>query len=119
MSSAKQYNLKPYDIINQSVSADVTSLVTNIYNKDNIGIQIVWTGTLVGDFLVQVSANYDDNTLAGTWTAITLDPEVSAAGSANDAYIDINQISAPYMRVFFDRTSGSGTIRATITGKGI
>lgn len=119
-SSAKQYNLPPYAIIpTQAVSGDVTSAVTNIFMKDNVGIQVVWTGTLAGTFDAQISADYNPVTLIGTWTSITLSPVPTASGSASNAYIDITQISAPYIRVFFDYSSGSGNLTGTIVAKGV
>ncbi len=120
MSSAKQYNLPAYKIIpTQSDSGVVTSAVTNIFFKDNIGIQLVWTGTLAGTFSAQISADYNENTASGTWTTITLNPVPTAAGSPDNAYIDITQISAPFIRVVFNYTSGSGNLTGTIVGKGV
>lgn len=120
MSSAKQYNLPPSVVVpTQAVSGNVTSLVTNIFNKDNIGYQLVWTGTLAGTFAVQVSADYSPVTTIGTWTSITLNPVPTAAGSPDNAYIDITQISAPYIRVVFTYSSGSGNLTGTIVAKGV
>lgn len=120
MSSAKQYNLYPFTIIpTQAVSGSVTSAVTNIFFKDNIGIQLVWTGTLAGTFAVQISADYSADTKTGNWTSITLNPVPTAAGSADNAYVDITQISAPFIRVVFTYSSGSGNLTGTIVGKGI
>lgn len=120
MSSAKQYNLLPFRIIpTQAVSGNVTSSVTNVFFKDNIGIQLVWTGTLAGTFAVQISADYVPDTGVGTWTSITLSPVPTAAGSPDNAYIDITQISAPFIRVVFTHSGGSGNLTGTIVGKGV
>lgn len=102
--------------------ATVTSAVTNIQFHDNIGIELVWTGTPTGSFAVQVSANYDQdqngNVLnSGNWVSVTLSPTVSAAGSADSAYIDLNQLSAPWIRVVYTKSGGTGTLNGWITGK--
>lgn len=102
--------------------ATITSSVTNIQFLDNIGIQLTFTGAPVGTFEVQVSADYaqDDNgnvTNAGNWTSITLSPSPAAAGSGSTIYIDMNQLSAPWIRVKYTKTSGTGTLNGYITGK--
>lgn len=120
MSSAKQYNLPPFEFIpTQNIDDDFVSQVTNIYMKDNIGIQLVWDGDLEGTFAAQISADYDHVTRAGNWTSITLSPVPAAFGSPDNAYIDITQISAPYIRVAFTHTNGSGNLTGTITAKGV
>ncbi len=119
MSSSQQYNLPPFEFITtQAVSANYTSPVTNIYNKKMVGIQLVWDGTLAGTFQVQISADYDHVTKVGTWTVLTLNPVPVAAGTPDNAYIDITAISAPYIRVALVYSSGSGNLTGTITGKG-
>ncbi len=107
-----------------SMGASVTSTVTNIQFLDNIGIQLSFTGTPVGTFDVQISADHaqDANgnvTVAGNWISLTLDPVPTASGSADSIYIDINQTSAPWLRVVYTRTSGSGTLNGYITAKGV
>lgn len=99
------------------MSGNLTSSVTSIQWMDNIGVQLVWTGSPVGNFFVDVSADYDANTNnPGNWTPIALSPApTTAAGSP--IYIDMNQLSAPFIRVRYVSTSGSGTLTATITGK--
>lgn len=121
MSSAKQYNLPPSVVIPKQLvtAANVTSLVTNIFFKDNVGYQVVWDGTLGGTFDVQISADYNADTRVGTWTSITLSPVPTAAGSPSNAYVDITQISAPFIRIVFNYSSGSGNLTGTIVAKGV
>jgi len=101
--------------------SSITSSVTNIQRLDNIGIQFNWSGAPVGDFAVQISADYAQDTEgnvtnAGNWTPITLSPS-PATSSGSPIYIDMFQLSAPWLRVVYTRTSGSGTLQATIVGK--
>jgi hypothetical protein len=120
------YNLLfPVKIVDAgSMGANITSAITEIRNQDNVGIQLNWTGTPVGTFSVQVSIDHaqDANgnvTVPGSWTSLALNPAITAAGGPDTAYIDLNQMSASYIRVVYARTSGSGTLNAFITAKGV
>lgn len=120
------YNLLlPVHVItNGSMAGNITSAVVEIKNQDNIGIQMIWTGAPVGTFAVQVSMTFQEDSFGnvtnpGTWTSIPLTPAITAAGSGDNAYIDLNQLSAPYVRVVYTRTSGTGTLNAFIDGKGV
>ena len=105
-------------------SATLTSSVVEIRNQDNVGIQLSWTGTPVGTFAVQISINHAQDasgnvTVAGDWVTLTLSPSIAAAGTPDSAIIDLNQMSASYIRVVYTRTSGTGTLNAYITAKGV
>lgn len=106
------------------MSGNITSEVVEIKNQDNVGIQLHWTGTPTGTFSVEISANHlqDMNGRVmneGNWVALTLDPAISASGSADDAYIDLNQMSAMYIRVVYTAGSGTGSLDAYIVAKGV
>lgn len=119
-SSAKQYNLKPYQVISQTgVSGDVTSAVTNIFFKDNVIYQYVWTGDLAGGFTVETSSDYNENTQSGTWDVVPIDAGAAAAGTADSGTIELNQLSAPYIRTVFTYSSGTGNLTVTISGKAV
>ncbi len=105
-----------------SMTANITSSVTNIAYLDNIGVQFNFTGAPVGAFLVQVSADYNEDTQKnvinpGSWTPLTLSPAPTASGSAATIYVDINQLSAPWIRSAYTATSGSGVLSTYVTGK--
>lgn len=129
MGSPKQHNLLPFPIIpTQAVSGDVTSLVTDLYNKDNVSIQYVWTGTLSGSFSVQTSNDYVPNPNgglsavplnAGNWSTVSIGSGAVALGSADNGTLDMNELSARYLRTIFTYTSGTGNLTATIVGKAI
>lgn len=89
---------------------------------DNIGIQFVYTGTPVGNFNAQVSADYvEDNNRnvinPGNWINIEFDSQPAAAAAADNIYLDINQISSPWIRYTYTSSSGTGTLSAFIVGK--
>lgn len=99
-------------LVDESMGADITSAATNILFLDRVGYQLVWTGTPNGTFYVQVSND------SVTWADLTLSTPVTASGSGDNAFIDI-ETGAKYVRLFYDRTSGTGTLDAYITGKSI
>lgn len=120
------YNtLQKAQLINAvSMGATITSAAQRVVTQDNIGIQLIWTGTPVGTFSVQVSVDHqqppqDDYTIAGTWTNLPLSAVITASGSGDNAYVDLNQLSAPYYRIVYTRTSGTGTLNAYVTQKGV
>lgn len=120
MSSVKQYNLRPYDVISATaVIADVISEPTDIFNKDNIIYQYEWTGTLVGTFDVQTSLDYNPNTGLGTWDTIPLGVSASAAGTPDSGTIEMNQMSAPWIRTTFTFSSGTGNLSVSISAKAV
>lgn len=108
-------------------SGDITSAVTGTQYLDNIGYQINLSGTptMTGQFFVQVSVDYEQNaqgtvTNAGNWVSLSLSPTASVTGgSPSTIYIDINQISAPWMRLIYTHSSGTGTVNAFVSAKGL
>lgn len=96
----------------------LTSQVININFLDNLGVQLHFTGTPTGAFEVQVSADYDPNTHnSGHWVSIVLSPAPVAAGAPDDIYIDMNQLSAPWVRVVYTNASGTGALDGFATAK--
>lgn len=107
-----------------SLAGDYTSPVTIVQYLDNIGIQLNVSGTPVGDFEVQFSGDYAVNeagyvTNAGNWIPVDFGSSVSVSGSPDFIYLDLNQMPGPAMRVFYDRTSGTGSVDMYVTAKEI
>lgn len=116
--------LLPYLVVTAgSMAASITSLVTNIQYMDDVVYQIQWTGTPVGTFTVQVSEDYQQSggtvLNAGTWTTLTLSSAITAAGSADQAILDLNQLPYSWIRLVYTRTSGTGTLNAYISAKAV
>lgn len=107
-----------------SMAADITSDPVNIQFTDNVSIQCnITTSDAIGPIYIQGSLDYSPGTPgypvanSGNWSSITLDPQPAAA-SANDVILyDLNQLSFPWIRVFFDRTSGTGTMSVYVSCK--
>lgn len=112
-----------------SMAADITSDVTILQSLTSCSYQVSWTGTSpVGELFVQVSNDYElgpgGNVVnSGTWSNMTLSvngsPEASIAisGNSGNGFIDIEKTAAYAIRLFYDRTSGTGSFTATIVGK--
>ncbi len=121
--SGRKSNLQQFKSLSSiSMSSDIVSSATNIAYLDNIGVQFNFTGTPVGVFQVQVSADYSQDTQgnilnAGNWIPLALTPQPGAAAVADVVYIDILPTSAPWIRAAYLASSGSGALNCYITGK--
>lgn len=120
MASTKNI-LRKYQILTaQSISASFTGATpVNIQYLDNIAIQLnITTSDGIGTFLVQASIDYDPNTHdSGNWVNLVLSPSPTVASANNVILLDLNQLSFPWIRVSYSRTSGTGTVSGFISGK--
>jgi len=116
-------NLKPFSVFtNQSMSTTVHSPATIINFVTGVGYDLSWTGTPTGVFSVEISNTYSLNAdgsvgNAGNWAPVTLSTPITASGSADNAFINLAGLEAYAVRLTYTRTSGSGTLNATICGK--
>lgn len=131
--SGRKNNLLSYvTIANGDMSqASLTSKASNINYLDEIGLQFNWTGSPVGAFAAQISADYaqDDQgnvTNPGNWVPLTFTywngtvfiTDFSIPTSVGSPiYLDLALLSAPWIRSVYTRISGSGTLTAIITAK--
>lgn len=102
----------------------LTSPAINLKFLDNVGVQLHFTGTPAGAFQVQVSADHEQSdsgnvSFAGNWVAIVLSPSPVAAGAPDDIYIDLNQLSATWMRVVYVNSSGVGVLNGSTVAKAV
>jgi len=113
MSTGKKV-LEPYLLVSAgNMSADIISASFNVKNINDIGMQLVFTGSPTGSFFVQASVD------GNTWGSITTSPaSISAAGAGGNHEIDLEGYSFPYIRLFYDFTSGTGSLNVYISGKG-
>ena len=114
-------NLRPYSVITSgNMSADITSEVTIIDNKTILSYQLTWSGTSpVGVAIVQVSNDYSEDASgnvknSGTWSDLT---SSAVSGNTGTGFFDIALTGAYAIRLFYDKTSGTGTLNATISAK--
>jgi hypothetical protein len=91
------------------------TIYTNIIDvtiKDNLGIELAWTGTPTGTIQVMVSNS-------GTaFYALTFNPALAQPTAASGGYvIDINQIPFKYIMLQYTNASGVGSVTAYLTVK--
>lgn len=109
-----------------SMASSFVGTPSNIEFFDNIGVQLSWTGANpVGTIGVQVSINYDSRFPANAvWTPLQTTPgtplTVIPGGTPGNAYIDLNQLSAPWFQITYTTAGGSvGTLSSYLTAKGL
>jgi len=102
------------EILNTSVSSTntYTSPTQAVANKDNIGLQVAFTGTMTGTLTVNCSI---DNV---NFTSLTFNPALTQPSGSNLSYlIDLNQVPFPYLNVAYTNSSGSGTLTVFFSAK--
>lgn len=110
-------------ITNGDMSGNITSLPTIVQKLSMIGYDISWTGTApVGVMSVQVSNTYSKNAdgsvkNAGSWTTLTLSSTPTVSGSTGNGFVDVDATGAYAIRLVYTRTSGTGTMNATLCAK--
>lgn len=110
--------LLPISIVtNGNMSGNITSTVVPLQYEDNVGIQLVWTGSPVGTFAVQVSLD-QINWIDLPSTAFNGTYPVPGTTSS-PAYLDMALMSAAYIRLSYTSTSGTGTLNALLVAKGV
>jgi len=113
--------LRPYPVFSSvSMAADATSAVTVLQSLSKISYGVSWTGTSpVGVLYTQVSNDYSLNQdgsvhNSGTWNNLPSSNAIS--GNTGNGFIDV-ETGAYAIRLFYDATSGVGSISATVSGK--
>lgn len=114
----------PKEIFNAaSMTSTIHSIPACIDNLSLVGFDISWAGAPVGTFSIEVSNSYNPGTplsgiaAPGSWTALTLSTPITATGTPGNAFIDIDAISATYIRLTYTATSGTGSLTAYLSAK--
>ncbi len=109
-------NTKPSGVVNGPM-ASTNTIYTNIIDstiKDNLGLEIAWTGTPTGVIQIMAS-NSGVSFFALTFTGTNA--LAQPAGAPGGYLVDINQFPFRYFMVQYTNTSGSGTLNAFLTIK--
>lgn len=125
-SASGQVNvLKPVAVI------DGAALATNVYGTpihmmylDNIAVQFVWTGTPTCTLSVLVSnqttpGSNPPTPVSGSFTALTIGGLTNPAGSSGSFVIDLNNLGEEWVEAAYTSCTGSGTLSAYLTAKGV
>lgn len=104
------------------MSANIISDAFNTKDQVNVSIQLSWSGSPNGVFSVQASIDHQEDLDGniqepGSWADLPLSDDISAVGSADTAYIELEGMAAPYLRIIYARVSGSGVLDAFVSGK--
>lgn len=105
--------------------ATVTSSIVDISGLEDIGVQMNFTGTPTGTFIVQVSIDHQQDlegnvTVAGNWCAILPAPTaLPATGAAGSLFLNLPDLCAPYLRVQYTKVSGTGVGNVFVCGKSV
>ncbi len=125
MSSTKRV-LKPYQIISaQSMASNIASAETNTQFLDYCFFQVDWTGTSpVGTFNIEylkIEAQRNTSTGVDVWEKLdfggTTGTDLPVSGNTGTIQIIMNDIVFPKLRCNYARTSGVGTLTATLIAK--
>lgn len=109
MGSTKLNLTRFHAVVDQSMADDIVSEPTNVNLQDNVGYQLSWSGAVPpqGFINAEISIDYDqtlggDATEVGVWTKLlpVNDIDISIVDDPN-YYLDINQISAPWIRFIY------------------
>ena len=106
-----------------NITSDQTSGALDMRGSTRLALQAIVSGTatLVGPIYVQGSMDYVDASASGTWTTLedssgnAITAATLASGAAGYSDGGVTEITWPFVRFFFDFTSGAGTITAYVT----
>lgn len=104
----------------QDIASSVDSKIMHVLYSDNIGVQLVWTGSPTGQFGISgsdtciISAT---GAISGcTWTAIT-GTYPAPAGSASNGLIGVTNFPHAFIKVTYVASSGTGAVTAKLVAK--
>jgi hypothetical protein len=115
----------PFQVITNGnmASATITSTATIIQKLSMVSYDVSWVGTSpVGTITVEVSNTYRENPdgsikVAGNWTSVSLSASGAVSGNTGNGFLDIEATGAYAMRLKYTKTSGTGTLQATMCAK--
>lgn len=116
-------------VVDQSMAASFNSAPTITQMLSMISYDISWSGTSpVGTISVECSNTFKLDPAGGTlvtgnWTTMTLDyngssvTSIPVTGNTGNIFIDIDETAAYAIRIVYTKTSGTGTMNATVAAK--
>lgn len=95
--------------------AQVISSTTEVLYTDNIGVIVSWSGTApVGQLFFEVYERFQQ-----IWVPLDFGNAIAISGNSGSHDISINQLPWGRIRARYVKTSGTGTLFATLTAKQI
>lgn len=120
---ARKDTLKSYVLLNaQSTASDFNTFTnpTNVDYLDNVGIQVIWTGTTVGVLEVygfNDAANAQQGSYPSNWSKFEFGATINVDTTNSDLLIHMNQLPYSWIALKYVATSGTGTMTAKLTVK--
>lgn len=109
-----------------SSTNQINSVVQNVQNFDNLGLEVVWTGTPTGTLTVNGAVNnpypnpYSETNPIPSQNSLTFDPSLAQPSGSGGGYIvNLNQFPWPWIQVQYINSSGSGTLNVYIFEKDV
>jgi hypothetical protein len=103
----------------QDISADSTSEVTNVRNLDKASVRVVWTGSPVGELIVE-ARNTEKGLPTEEWYQVNMNAPVvinSTTYPEQNHLLQFFELPFSEIRMRFVSTSGTGTLDATLVAK--
>lgn len=121
---AKKNAIEPFAVIAAGdMSGDITSAFTDIRYLDNVAYTVSWDGTSpAGEILVDVTMDDVQNSAQNPsplWTPLDFGTTISVSGNTGNHILNLTQLGFAFIRLRYDRTSGTGTMRVKIESKSV
>lgn len=118
MSRKNVYNYVIIDNQDGSTSFDTFLKPTNVNYLDNSGIQVLWSGTLLGQLKIYASNDQVQGTnLPTNWSELDFGSSIVIDNTNSDIIINMNQLPFSWIALEYISTSGTGSITAKLTTK--
>lgn len=95
-----------------SLAADYTSAELDVSDYDQFAVEFSWTGTPTGVLYIEASAT------GVVWEALALSEDPAPAGADGTKIVEVVETAMPKIRIFYDRTSGDGSLSVSVYGRG-
>lgn len=104
--------IKPYKVFDEvDISSSQNSTFSSLEPVDKAVIHIEWTGTSpVGTIVVQSRMDESSN-----WVDVDMGTSISVSGNTGSHVLLFNEKPAPQIRLQYVRTSGTGSLTATLS----
>lgn len=125
-------NARPTTVIKAAsmAAATITSSPTILQSLSMVSYSVVWTGSSpIGTLSVQASNDVQigiDGTVVagtGTWNTLyfnyngSLVSSIPVSGNSGNGLINLSNLSFYAIQLVYTKTSGTGSLTATVTGK--
>lgn len=108
--------LLPITLHNAVVSAVTTTDAFGLNYLDNVSIHVIWSGgsgTPAGDLFIEGSID------GVTYQVFDIRPTLSISGNSGNHDFNLNQVPCAWLRVRWQRTSGTITLKVLVVAKKI